>query len=334
MPNMSLDERRKALYPELFMSASEREQATARLAEKMSAEMGTPAGGLDATMANSLGSSANALWQVVAPTAIDAVTKQYFDLSKTNHVVETGLTNNPNVRPVVHVEVVKGAGEVMKDATDWEQTALDNSYVPVTLHRYSRSFCLYNNDIMKGERIATKLAAAVETVVSGVVKDFFDEIYNNFDPDMARCTVDLGTFGPEFVAHNISGLFGEFGRVDDLILSPSLFAKLVPVNALSLGTAPGTYGIGEIHCSARLGVSGGVNCAGFALRKSGVAVGFGLPDLSNMPGIAVRSLGTVAGIPLIVKSWVDAKTEGIWNSVETMAGFTVADKKSCGILEK
>lgn len=329
MPNMSLDERRKALYPELFMSASEREQATARLAEKMSAEMGTPAGGLDATMANSLGSSANALWQVVAPTAIDAVSKQYFDLSKTNHVVEHNLPNNPNVRPVVHVEVVKGAGEVLKNATDWEQTALVNAYAPVTLNRYSRPFCLYNSDIMKGERIATKLAAAVEAVVAGVVKDFFDEIKASYDPDMQEKELSLSTFGPEYVAHNISGIFGEGGRVDDLILSPDFFAKLVPVNALSLGTTPGTYGIGEIHCSAGLGMN-----AGFALRKSGVAVGFGLPDLSNLPGIAVRSLGTVAGIPLIVKSWVDSKTEGIWNSVETMAGFSVAHKSSCAIFNK
>lgn len=328
MPNMSLDERRKALYPELFMSASEREQATARLAEKMSAEMGTPAGGLDATMANSLGSSANALWQVVAPTAIDAVSKQYFDLSKTNHVVEYDLPNNPHVRPVVHVEVVKGAGEVMKDATDWEQTALSSAYAPVTLHRYSRSFCLYNSDIMRGERIATKLAAAVETVVSGVVKDFFT-VLNATSANYGSLTVDPANFGPEVVARELSGKFGDAGRVDDLILTPEYFAKLVPVNALSLGTAPGSYGIGEIHCSAGI-----TTYAGFALRKSCMAVGFGLPDLSNMPGLAVRSLGTVAGIPLIVKSWVDAKTEGIWNSVEVMAGFSVADATACIRLSK
>lgn len=328
MPNMSLDERRKALYPELFMSASEREQATARLAEKMSAEMGTPAGGLDATMANSLGSSANALWQVVAPTAIDAVSKQYFDLSKTNHVVEHNLPNNPNVRPVVHVEVVKGAGEVLKNATDWEQTALVNVYAPVTLNRYSRPFCLYNSDIMKGERIATKLAAAVEAVVAGVVKDFFT-VLNGTSANYVDMTVDPATFGPEVVARDISGKFGDIGRVDDLILTPDYFAKLVPVNALSLGTAPGTYGIGEIHCSAGI-----TTHAGYALRKGCMAVGFGLPDLSNMPGLAVRSLGTVAGIPLIVKSWVDTKTEGIWNSVEAMAGFSVADGNGCIRLSK
>lgn len=65
MPNMSLDERRKALYPELFMSAAEQEQASARLAENMSAEMAVPANAFQATMANSLGGSANALWQCV-----------------------------------------------------------------------------------------------------------------------------------------------------------------------------------------------------------------------------------------------------------------------------
>lgn len=333
MPNMSLDERRKALYPELFMSAAEQEQASARLAENMSAEMAVPANAFQATMANSLGNSANALWQVVAPTAIDAVSKQYFDLSKTNHIVEYNLPNNPHVRPVVHVEVVKGAGEVMKDATDWEQTALSTAYADVQLHRYSRSFCLYNSDIMRGERIATKLAAAVEVVVSGVVRDFFTAIDDNFDGSTAPLEVNDSTFGPEFVARNISCAFGEKGRVDDLILAPDYFAKLVPVNALSLGTAPGAYNIGEIHCSANVN-SNTEGARGYALRKSGMAVGFGLPDLSNLPGIAVRSLGAVAGIPLIVKSWVDAKTEGIWNSVETMAGFVVADKGSVKTLVK
>lgn len=330
---MTLDARRKSLYPELFMSAEEREQANTKLAEQVKAEM--TAKGLNATMdvSNQLGSATDNLWQVVAPQAIDAVSKKYFNLSNTTHTVEYGVPGNPAVCPPVMVEVVKDAGEAIEDAENWEQSALVNSYVPVTLHRYSRPFVLYNKDLMAGERIATKISAAVEAVVSRVVNKFFGTA---FAADGGVLNVDADTFSPEFVAHNVSRLFSEFGGVDDLVLSPDFFSKLVPTNALSLGTGPGTYGIGNIHCSAGLNTQPAEGSAkvatsglhGLALRRNGIAAAFGVPDLSNLTNIAVRSLGTVAGIPLILKSWVNAGTEGIWNSVETLAGFAVANETS------
>lgn len=330
---ITLDARRKALYPELFMSAEEREQANTKLAEQAKAEM--TAKGLNATMevSNQLGSATDKLWQIVAPQAIDAVSKKYFNLANTTHTVEYGVPGNPAVCPPVMVEVVKDAGDAIEDATDWEHSALVNNYVPVNLHRYSRPFVLYNKDLMAGERIATKVAAAVESVVSMVVNKFFGTA---FAADGAVLNADTDTFNPEFVARNVSRLFSEFGGVDDLVLSPDFFAKLVPTNALSLGTGPGTYGIGNIHCSAGLNFlpaegSTKVSTAGLhglALRRNGIAAAFGVPDLSNLSNVAVRSLGTVAGIPLLLKSWVHAGTEGIWNSVETMAGFAVANEQS------
>ena len=49
------------------------------------------------------------------------------------------------------------------------------------------------------------------------------------------------TFGPRSCSQQVSAIFGGYGPVDDLILDP-LWAKLVPTNALGLGTEPGTYG--------------------------------------------------------------------------------------------
>ncbi len=330
---MTLDARRKSLYPELFMSAEEREQANNKLAEQVKAEM--TAKGLNATMevTNQLGSATDNLWQVVAPQAIDAVSKKYFNLANTTHTVEYGVPGNPALCPPVMVEVVKDAGEAIEDATNWEQSALVNDYVPVTLHRYSRPFVLYNKDLMSGERIATKMSAAVEAVVSMVVNRFLGTAFKAKNEPL---NVSVDDFGPEFAAHNVSRLFSEYGGVDDLVLSPDYFAKLVPTNALGLGTGPGTYGIGNIHCSAGLNLEPAAGSSkvstfymqGVALRRNGIAAAFGVPDLSNLTNIAVRSLGTVAGIPLILKSWVNAGTEGIWNSVETMAGFTIANDAS------
>ena len=324
MPDMTIDERRRALYPELFMSADERAAANSKLTAEMKATA-------TMTVENQLGAATDHLWQVVAPEAIDAATKKYFDLSNTSHGVEYGLPNNPQVKPIIHVEVVKDAGEALKDTADWEKSALQNAYVPVELHRYSRPFALYNNDIMRGERIATKLTAAVEAVVCGVVNDYLATVKNASGALSETVSADL--FTPEYVAHNISALFGEFGGVDDLVLSPELYAKLVPTNALSLGTAPGTYGIGEIHSTAGLNMTPAEGSAlasteglkGFAVRRNGIAAGFGVPSFEGLQGISVRSLGTVAGVPLVLKSWLDPAAECIWNSVEAMAGFTVAN---------
>lgn len=338
-PIMTLDSKRKALFPELYMTAEERTAANNRMLEKVRAEMS--AKGLDATMVdnNQLGSSTDELWQVVAPEAIDAVSKKYFDLTNTTHRVEYGVPGNPKVCPAVMVEVVTDAGEAIVNATNWGDSALVNDYVPVTLSRYSRPFVLYNNDLMHGERIATKLAAAVESVLSMVVNAYLATAKAGTTNTL---TVAADTFDPAFVAHNISALCGEYGGIDDVILSPTLFAKLVPTDALSLGTQPGTYGVGQIHSTAGLNLTPASGSAktstaglqGLAVRKNGIAAAFGVPDLSNLQnGVAVRSLGTIAGIPMLLKSWIDPETEGIWNSVEAMAGFAVATADSIHLLQ-
>lgn len=319
--NQELTKRRKLLFPEIFMTATEREQFAAKMAAQV-------------VDSNNLGGSDNALWSIVSPEAIDAVSKEYFDLSLTSHVVESNIPADKKIRPVVYVEVVKGAGAALKNATDWKKSALESDYVPVTLDRYSRPFGLSSYDIMHGERIETKLRAAIEAVVSAVVNDFYATALNS---GAANFTVDAATFAPEVVAQQISALFGGSGSVKDLVLDPTMFAKLVPTNALGLGTEPGTYGIDRIHRSAGLNMATAPTSTaglhGLALRNGGIVAGFGVPDFGGMNGIAVRSLGTVAGIPLVLKSWVENGEEAIFNSVETMAGFAVGDKNAVYMLK-
>ena len=307
--------RKKALFPTLFMSAEERKAFQANMAAQVDQ--------------NNLGGSAAPIWQIISPEAIDAVSKKYFDLSRTNHVVEGYIPAAPGVRPVVNVEVVTGAGSALKNATNWDQSDMENKYVPVTMDRYSRPFGLSSYDLMHGERIQTKIGAAIEAVVAEVMADFFTLLRDGVgSPGTAPTTTVAGnvavsssTFGPEFVAGTLSAIFGGFGPVDDLILDPTLFAKLVPTNALSLGTAPGSYGIEYIHRTA--GLTGSYK--GFALRKNAVAVAFGVPSYDELTGIAVQDLGRVAGIPLILKTWTNKGSEVIYNSVETLAGFKMAN---------
>lgn len=312
--------RKKALFPTLFMSAEERKAFQANMAAQVDQ--------------NNLGGSAAPIWQIISPEAIDAVSKKYFDLSRTNHVVEGYIPAAPGVRPVVNVEVITGAGSAIKNATNWDQSDMDNKYVPVTMDRYSRPFGLSSYDLMHGERIQTKIGAAIEAVVGAVVKDFFLVVQNSLSAPPSATATPTATggafltipsdFGPEYVAGTLSAIFGGYGPVDDLILDPTLFAKLVPTNALSLGTEPGSYGIEYIHRTAGIPVG----LKGFALRKNAVAAAFGVPSYDELTGIAVQDLGRVAGIPIILKTWTNKGSEVIYNSVETLAGFKVANTLS------
>lgn len=318
--------RKKVLFPTLFMNAEERKAFEAKMA------------GSQVVDSNTLGQSADTLWSIVSPEAIDAVSKKYFDLGNTTHVVEGYIPADPVIRPKVYVEVITDAGGAIKNATDWAQSDMVNNYVEVTLNRYSRPFGLSSYDLMHGERIQSKIGAAIEAVVANVVNDYFaTAIASGATP----FTVDPSTFSPEIVAGQVSALFGGYGPVDDLILDPTLWAKLVPTNALGLGTAPGTYGIEYLHRTAGLNMTpaGGSSLSstkgthGVAVRRNGIVAGFGLPSYDETTGIAVRSLGTVAGIPLLLKTWTEKGKEIIYNSVETMAGFAVGNVNSIALLQ-
>lgn len=335
MPATELVKRKKALFPALFMNADERSQFEARMAAQVVDN-------------NNLGQSDASLWSIISTEAIDATAKKYFDLGRTTHVVEGYIPSAPGVRPTVHVEVVTSAGGAIKNATDWDQSNLVNKYVPVTLDRYSCPFGLSSYDIMHGETIKSKVGAAIESVVAAVVNAYFTTAAAAAPTasgaaaptatNAGRFLANTSTFGPEVVAQQVSAIFGGYGPVDDLILDPTLWAKLVPTNALGLGTEPGTYGVEYMHRTAGLnmaannGLTATTGLLGLAVRRNGIVAGFGVPSYDETQGIAVRSLGTVAGIPLVLKSWADRGKEIIYNSVETMAGFAVANPLSISVL--
>ena len=160
-----IEKRKKALFPTLFMSAEERANFKATMASQ-------------AVGSNNLGGSNDPLWAIISPEAIDATSKKYFDLSRTTHVVEGFIPAAPGVRPVVQVEVVTGAGRALKNAFNWNQSAMQNKYVQVTMDRFSCPFGLSSYDIMHGERIQSKIGAAIESVVFAVVNTFFGTIKN------------------------------------------------------------------------------------------------------------------------------------------------------------
>lgn len=294
---------------------------------------------------NDLGQTANTLWRIVADEWIDIVTKKYTYLDAVTTEIRDSITvEGHGVRPVVNVEMMLGAGTAIKNATNWEESALTNKYIPVTLNRISRPFGLSSYDLAHGERVGTKIGTAIAAVVAGVFADFCTLVASAMPTTLtadaapvAPTSTTAGTAGlltvtqanwtPEFVAHTVSALFGEYGPVEHLLLTPDALAPLVPANALALDyTAPGTYGIDRITSTAGLSaaITGG-KCYGLAMRRDAVLMAAGTPDLSGFDPISVRDLGTVAGIPLLLKSWFKPGSEQMWFSVETMAGFALGN---------
>lgn len=324
---MSIDivNKKKQLFPELYNTAG-------------SSNVGS----------NSLGQTADTLWQTVASTVIQKSELILAPLSE----LSTDLTNDivvtpPGVQPTAYVEVVDGMGDALVNATDWEQSAATNRYVPVVMNRISRPFGLSSYDLAHGERIDAKLVAAIEAVAKGVFTKFVAALAAKMPTvattDVAATATALGTkmltgysdIDPVYVTKTLSPIFGETGKVDNLVLGPNGYAQLIPTNALSLQLAKGTYGMGSIHESAMLsGVSTGMDVYGLAMRKNAVAFAGCRPYIDEDFEIAVRDLGTICGLPLLLKSWTVKGKELIYNSVETMAGFAIANTDGVFVLGK
>ena len=173
----------------------------------------------------------------------------------------------------------------------------------------------------------TKLAAAMNSVATAIADDFTATI-KAAEPD----TIEVDTLTPETVARQVSQCFGDDREVENLVVSFSGLAGLIPHNALSLNYAePGTYGCGHICGMAGIQKAVASNDAmGVAIARDGVVMASAVPnfaELEELGAVAARPLGKVAGITMYAKSWVTPGSETIHVSVEAMANFAVSDKK-------
>ena len=257
------------------------------------------------------------LWKGVADKATDTIASVIAPVKNFILDVQPDLqVRNPEALPVVQVEVISGMGGAIVDNADWNKSEITNKYVDVKLHRISRPFMLTGYDLMRGERVETKVAAAMKEVAQGVVTLFMRGF-----TDSAKETISK--FDPETAA-TISGAFGEMAETDTLLLDPANYAKIVPTNALALNpNAEGTYGIGHIYKSSGLTIA---KANAIALTKDAVAGAVATPEIVQAyNGQGMQYLGEIAGIPMVLISTWDYDKQAVKCSVETMAGFTITD---------
>lgn len=262
--------------------------------------------------ANSL--ATDNLWKTVSEKYVDKVRKILAPISSIYTDVYPDLTvRNANASATVQVEVIDSVGEAIENNADWDKSNITNHYVDVKLDRISLPFFLTAYDLGHGERIESKVGAAMEKVAQHIVKKF----YTAAAAGVSATT--LTGFDPETCA-SLSAAFGNDRETETLILEPAVYAKIVPTNGLSLNpAAAGTYGIGHIAKSL-IGVDG-VNA--IALAKDAVVGAMGTQEiLLNQPGQFVQSLGTIAGVPMTLIGHWDYDKQAMKMSVESFAGFT------------
>ena len=265
--------------------------------------------------------TASELWKGVSEKYTDSVKKILAPVASQIMDVQTDLqVRNPDACPVVQVEVITSMGDAMIDGENWDTTNIKNKYVDVKLHRVSRPFKLTAYDIMKGERIESKIKAAMETVAQGVTNLALETIMTSHTN--GKTTAEL--INPEYVARTLSAKFGALCKVDTLVLSPVEYAGLVPTNGLSLDPkTEGVYGIGHIYESAAF-AEGMTTRFGWA--KDGLVGAVATPEiLFTKVGQGMQFLCEIAGIPMVLISTFDYNTQTVKCSVETLAGFAVAD---------
>lgn len=277
---------------------------------------------IDALFPNLVNADANGntiasteLWKGVSEKYADSVAKVLAPVKDCILDVQTDLQiRNADACPVVQVEVIETMGDAMIDGTTWDKSDIKNKYVDVKLHRVSRPFKLSAYDIMRGERIESKIKAAMESVANGVVSLFMGAVGATNPAEY-----DVAEFSPE-KAIEIGGKL-ENG-CETLILEPAFYSKLVPTNGLGLDPATeGVYGIGHIY---KCGVM--PNACIVAIEKNAVAGAVATPEIIfSKVGQGMQYLGEIGGIPMVLISTFDYDTQTIKCSVETLAGFTVTD---------
>lgn len=292
-----------------------------------------------AVAGNTLNPTNATLWSTISDNFVDASRKRYVDLRRFAYAQAPSVPLPEGVAAPVYVPVVESAGECLTDASNWDQTALNQKYVPVTTHRKSRPYALDSYDLASGERIEQKIGAAIESVVAGCWADIAVAIKGSLPASVAATTAATSTnagvfvtssdtWGPDVVAKQLSTLFGDYAQPDVLALSPTLYGGIVPTNALSLNPeTEGVYGIRHIAQGAgmaAMAANEGSNVGkGFVCRGNALGVATMLPHLSDFTGIATRYLGEHNGIPLLLKLWDSKGTETLRFSVETRFGVSV-----------
>lgn len=262
-------------------------------------------------------------WKAVASKSLAEVSEVFAPLDRYTTDFTDELVIFDRGRPVtLTIEIAKKVGEAIKDATDWNVSAVETDPVDIVCHRYSRPFLVTSYDMAAGSRLEGKLKKAVEAVVKSVVKDLHVQIKAAKPQVISGLT--LNGFTPEYVATELSGMI--IPEVSALTVSPTYHAKLTPYNADSLKLEAGVYGIGGIYKATGLeNLSDDKKTIGYMGYKNAIGIISRQPLIPTDNGaIFVSELGSIGGIKLYLKQWVLAGIEGIMHSVEAAVGTVVA----------
>lgn len=262
-------------------------------------------------------------WRTVASKSLAEVKEVFAPLDRyTTDFTDEIVAFGPGRAVTLTIEIAKEVGEAIKDADDWDVSAVETEPVNIVCHRYSRPFLVTSYDMAAGSRLEGKLKKAVEAVVKSVVKDLHVQIKAANPQVISGLT--LASFTPEYVATELSGMI--IPEVSALTVNPTYHAKLTPYNADSLKLETGVYGIGGIYKATGLeALSDDKKTIGYMGYENAIGIISRQPLIPTENGaIFVSELGSIGGVKLYLKQWYKPGMEGIMHSVEAAVGTVVA----------
>ena len=108
-------------------------------------------------------------WRTVASKSLAEVKEVFAPLDRyTTDFTDEIVAFGPGRAVTLTIEIAKEVGEAIKDADDWDVSAVETEPVNIVCHRYSRPFLVTSYDMAAGSRLEGKLKKAVEAVVKSV----------------------------------------------------------------------------------------------------------------------------------------------------------------------
>lgn len=246
-------------------------------------------------------------------------------------------------RQTLQVELVKTAGDVLTNPTNFEVSNTENAAVSVVMNHLSRPVGLSAQDLNQGRRLMTKATKAAEAIANAVMDSCLSLVtttnYDNpvvnvpsLDPTLAEAD--------RFSVKHLRALWASLKATPRHgLLATEAYSNLLPGNLEAFrtpGDRTGIFGYDRLDWTDRFAAAG-EGVAGFAANPAAMAVAARLPadpgdakdrDYIISDTVTVESLG----ISVEYNVWFSRGTREHYLSYDVVFGAAVGDKDALTIL--
>jgi len=282
-------------------------------------------------MANTL--DADLIVDILAERAMNVLPSALSPLS----AFSTDFSDTPTDAPrqTIQVELVKTAGSVLTNPTNFEVTATENANVAVASNHLSRPVGLTIQDLNLGHRLMTKADKALEAIANAVLDTCMTLVTTtNYD----NTPIEVGEAFNKATLKKMWAAISN-GRQKNAVLSGQNYANFLPENLDSFDptrSRTGLFGFDHFDYHNRFAAAGD-DIVAFACDPSAMAVAARLPmdfagaqqsDYIVSDSVTINPLG----ISVQFNVWFARGSRAAWLSYDVVFGAAVGDKTALTVV--